>query len=142
MNANEMLTDLLVEGFAREAFPSAAAAVGVHGEVLCTATVGLADLKTRYDMASMSKIMGPTMLALRALEAGKLALEDTLSMFFDAPADKASITVFQLMTHTGGFTPAFWLFEESDDPADAAGCILRHPLEGLSLSRNATPGDS
>lgn len=129
MITSETLSKLLAEGLAQGAFPSAVAAVGRCGVMPSIGTAGPVNIHTRYDMASMSKIMGPTMLALRALEAGSLSLDDPLSKFFDAPADKADITVFQLMTHTGGFTPAFWLFEETDDPADAAGCILRHPLE-------------
>lgn len=123
--AEAMLRDAVDEGV----FPSAVLAIGRGDTPLLQCAVGDANLDTRYDIASVSKIFGPTMLALLALDAGDLTLWDPLSRFFDAPADKADITIFQLMTHTGGFTPAFWLFDETDDPDDAAGCILRHPLE-------------
>lgn len=122
------LQPLLASAVSDGAFPAAVAAVGMGSGAPVLAAAGAADLDTRFDMASMSKILSPTMLALRALEEGMLTLADPLSRFFDAPQDKAGITVLQLMTHTGGFEPAFWLFEETEDPDDAAGCILRHPL--------------
>lgn len=125
----DWLQVFLDSGVEEGVFPSAVAAVGAGEETPRLFAAGDANLHTRFDMASMSKILGPTMLALRALDAGDLTLDDTLARFFDAPVDKAEITIRQLMTHTAGFTPAFWLSEETDDPDDAAACILRHPLQ-------------
>lgn len=130
--------DMLAQGIAEGVFPSAAAAVGIRDRVFFMHAAGRlslfdggeADTRTRYDMASMTKIMAPTMLALMALEKGLLVLDDTLSAFFDAPQDKADITVLQLMTHTGGFPPSFLLEEACKTPDEAAEAILRRPLEG------------
>ncbi len=122
------LQQLLRQGVEEGCFPSAVAAVGAGSEVFLMAAAGDADLDTRFDMASMTKILSPTMLCLRALEEGDLTLDDTVTRFFDAPPDKAAITVRQLMTHTGGFEPAFFLSEEIDDPKDAVRCLLSHPL--------------
>ena len=132
------IANMLAQGIAGGVFPSAAAAVGMRDQVFCMHVAGRrslfdegeANMQTRYDMASMTKIMAPTMLALMALEKGLLVLDDTLSAFFDAPADKANITVLQLMTHTGGFTPSFLLEEVCKTPSEAASAILRRPLEG------------
>jgi len=123
------LKNLLAQGVAQGCFPAAAAAIGLGGQTLFTCAAGEANVHTRFDMASLTKILSPTMIALKALEEGALTLDDPLAAFFQAPPDKAAITVGQLMTHTGGFTPAFWLFDETDNPAEAAACILRHPLE-------------
>lgn len=132
MNTFDFLQEMLETAVQDGVFPSAVAAVGVRDTVLFRGAAGDADLDTRYDMASMSKILGPTMLALRAVEDGDLTLWDPLSLFFsDAPEDKAGLTIFQLMTHTAGLVPAFWLSEETDDPKEAARCILRHPLEAI-----------
>ena len=138
-----MINDLWLESRLRQGllegcFPSAAAAMGVRGETLAMACVGEApipgahpvDPHTRYDMASLSKVIGPTMIALISLEKGKLSLEETVGDFFpEAPEDKAGITVFQLMTHTGGFYPSFRLDSLVRDPGEVVSCILQHPLE-------------
>ncbi len=132
------VADMLAQGMAGGVFPSAAAAVGMRDQVFFMHAAGRlslfdgdeADTGTRYDMASMTKVMAPTLLALMALEKGLLVLDDTLSVFFDAPADKANITVLQLMTHTGGFTPSFLLEEACKTPDEAVQAILRRPLEG------------
>lgn len=102
--------------------------MGRGRDVLFQGAAGQADLFTRYDLASLTKIVSTTMVALRALEEGVLTLDDPLSLYFSAPKDKAGITIRQLMTHTGGFVPDFWLFDETDDPEDAAECVLSHPL--------------
>lgn len=139
MNNYEFLPSLLSDAVTAGCFPSAVAAVGIRDQTLYTCAAGEADLDTRYDMASLTKIMATTMLALRALEDGLLTLGDTLSDYFVAPEDKAGITVLQLMTHTGGFAPTFLLSAQTDDPGDAAGCILRHPLD---TPPGAAPGYS
>lgn len=138
MNMQIILENLIDKGLADGAFPSAAAAIGIKGDVLAAYCAGSTRLQggtpvnadTLYDMASLTKILSPTMIALRAIEEGRLTLDDTVGRFFDAPADKRDISVRQLMTHTGGFTPAFSLRAEAADPSDAVRAILAHPLEG------------
>lgn len=131
------LEESLEAGLREGAFPSACAAIGQGQTVLAKACVGSAPLPgdgpadehTLYDMASMSKILGPTMLALLALEKGELRLDTRVSEFFDAPEDKREITLYQLMTHTAGFEPSFRLDFLLADPSKAAACILAHPLK-------------
>ena len=106
----------------------AAAAVGVKDQVLRVCVAGGANIKTRFDLASLTKVVSTAMLALLAIEEGNLTLYDRVARFFEAPADKGDITILELMTHTGGFTPSFHLWEITDAPEDAAGCILRYPL--------------
>ena len=127
----------LAEGRRIGAYACAAAAIGVKDEVLARAYTGEApvpgdrpvDEHTRFDMASLSKILGPTMIALRAIEDGELALEQRVGDFFpQTPEDKRDITIFMLMTHTGGFHPDYrldWLLESPDQVVD---CILTRPL--------------
>lgn len=125
------------EGLAGDCYPSMAAAAGVKDEILATAFAGEAplpgmhrvDQHTLYDMASISKIVGPTMIVLRALEAGQISLDETISDFIpNAPFDKRDITIRQIMTHTGGFEAHFRLDHMLKDPADVLDCILHYPL--------------
>jgi len=140
MNAvfQEKLDNMLRKGREEGCFPSAACAIGVKDEVLAESFVGEAplpgdapvDAHTRYDMASLSKILGPTMIALKALEDGTLKLDDTVGGEFPfAPADKRDITVKMLMTHTGGLYPDFKLEQLIDTPDKTLDCILNHPLQ-------------
>ncbi len=117
--------------------PTAAVGVGERDRLLAQAVYGNActvgetrpaTLRTRYDMASLTKVLSTTMVAFRFIETGRLRLSDTLGFYFDAPEDKANITVFQLMTHTGGFLPFIPLYERVSDPDGAVDCILSAAL--------------
>ena len=135
---DKKLTSLLESGMAEGAFPSAAAAFGIKDDILAVAYAGNTNLdggtpvnsSTRYDMASLTKILAPTMIALRDIEDGLLTIDDEVGRFFDATEDKRGITVRMLMSHTGGFTPAFDLSAEAASPDDAVRAILDHPLDG------------
>lgn len=131
MNMQDVLGKMVREGVASGAFPSATAAVGARGSVLAMACAGRlylpdgpeVNLETRYDLASLTKIVSTSMLALRAIEDGDLTLFDTVGRFYEAPDDKRDITVKQIMTHTGGFVPAFDLRRGGFDPGQADEAI-------------------
>ena len=57
------------------------------------------DENTRFDMASVTKVMVTTPLALMALEQGAIALDTPVSAFFHDPC---GLTVRHLLTHTIG----------------------------------------
>ncbi len=134
----EQIHALLEEGIRSGCFPCGAAAVGCGDTLFAmevTGRISLPDgadatLATRYDMASCTKIMGATMLALQGLEQGKLTLDDTIGRYFDAPEATRSITIRQLMTHTSGIVPHLLLQEQTDDPTQAVQVILHTPLAG------------
>ena len=85
------------------------------GRVLLHQGYGLADrargrpytAETLFDVASISKQF--TAAAILKLEMeGKLRVEDPLGRFFPgAPAEKAAITLHQLLTHTSGLRDTF-----------------------------------
>ena len=107
--------------------PCAAYAVGCGNEVYIRESVGHRSLfpaieaitpDTRFDMASLSKLLSTTMVALRFVEEGRLLLSDPLSRFFseeelsECPAGRGDATVFHLMTHTSGISPHVALWRE------------------------------
>ena len=131
------LSASLARGKETGCFAAAAGAIGAGDRVLARACAGEApepggapvDGHTRFDMASLSKVIGPTMIALKAIEMGDLGLEERVGDFFpEAPKDKRDITVFMLMTHTGGFHPSFRLDRMGIAPEDAVQAILEQPL--------------
>ncbi len=128
---------LLDAGVREGAMPCYAAAVG-RGEELLFREIGgnracfpkplpLTE-DTLFDMASLSKLMGTTMAALRLIDRGRLRLTDRVGDFFEECYGKEDITIYQLMTHTSGIPSFFHMWKMNIDPADAARVILEHPL--------------
>ena len=129
MEAFAQVDQLIRQGLEQGAYPSAALAIGIGSSIYLKKTYGNCRETTLFDMASLSKILGPTMIAFRFLEDGLLRLYDTVELFFpEAPEDKKNITILQLMTHTSGIADHFFLSDYTDDPADAARVILERPL--------------
>ena len=60
------------------------------------------DSHTLFDMASVTKIVVTTSLALIAMDLGMISPDDKVSMFFAVPEDKSELTVRHLMSHTMG----------------------------------------
>lgn len=58
--------------------------------------------KTLFDMASVTKIVATTSLALIAMDKGLLSPQDRVSKFFAVPPSAEELTVQHLMTHTMG----------------------------------------
>ena len=129
MEAIERVHRMIQQGLEQGAYPAAALAVGMGETIFQKRTYGACNEATIFDMASVSKVISATMIALRFLEEGMLRLYDTVGFFFpQATEDKKGITVLQLMTHTGGFEAAFQLSELTDDPDQALNVILNYPL--------------
>ena len=82
------------------------------------------DPDTLFDLASLTKIISTTMVALVLVGAGKLNLSDKLGKFFDTQADKQSITIRQLMTHTSGLPAHVPIYNLASAPEDTCRLIL------------------
>ena len=109
----QLLDKLILKGINEGNFPSAVAAVGCKDRVFAVSTFGKTegkdstpvDKNTLYDMASCTKIMSTTMLALISLEKGELTLYDTVGSYLEAPETHRDITIKELMIHTSGLLP-------------------------------------
>lgn len=58
--------------------------------------------QTLFDMASVTKIVVTTSLALIAIDKGMLSPSDFVGKFFSVPEDKKNLTARHLLTHTMG----------------------------------------
>ena len=128
---------ILAEGIAKMAFPSAAYAAGCKNEIYLKGVLGnrqeypekiKADINTLYDMASVTKIVCTSMIALRFIEDGKLLLTDTLDRYYDmtdAPELRRNVTVQQLMTHTSGITPHIALRRFVSNPEESYDAVIK-----------------
>ncbi|MBR2447006.1 MAG: beta-lactamase family protein [Clostridia bacterium] len=129
---------ILQKGLEAEAYPCIAYAIGCGDVLLDSGYMGNRQVyptplplerDTLFDLASLSKLVSTTMVALRMIERGELELSDTLSRYFeipaDAPAGRGDVTVRHLMHHNSGLTPHLPLWTQTDDPAQAVDMILR-----------------
>lgn len=128
---------------------SGAALVARRGEIILDRGYGLADrargvpftADTLFDIASISKPF--TAAAVLRLEMqGKLKVEDPLGRFFpSAPADKAAITLHQLLTHTSGLPesvgPEYEALAREAFLRRVFAARLRHRAGGRFLYSNA-----
>lgn len=73
--------------------------IGAKDEIIYDTFRGNVDESTLFDMASVTKIIATTTLALIAIDRGLLALDDTIDKFF---AINSSISIKNLLTHTIG----------------------------------------
>lgn len=124
----------------RGAFPGAALAVGRYGDTALERGVGqvtwsegpVDPAHTRYDLASLTKVVATTTAVMLLVDDGRIALDAPVAEYVpeftagDATGAKARVTVRHLLTHTAGL------------PAGGRGSSLFHFLSTRLLRR---PGE-
>jgi CubicO group peptidase (beta-lactamase class C family) len=143
---NATLDSIIVRALSEGAAPGATLAVGRFGRLvhlkgygrLDTAVASApVDVNTIFDMASVTKVMATTTVAMMLEEQGLLDLDRTIASYlpgFNAP-DKAPITMRMAMSHRGGleaFAPLFRTFRGREQYLEQ---INQRPLKGI-------PGDT
>lgn len=81
-------------------------------------------MQTLYDMASVTKLMSTTLVALRLMEEGAFSLYDPLTRYFPDCGNYADVTLRHLLTHTSGLLPHIPLYELCQAPKEAVPAIL------------------
>ena len=91
-------------------------------------------LDTIFDLASLTKVAATTVAVMRLVDAGRIALDETLGVLLPgfAKGDKAPITVRHLLTHRAGlweWQPA-WLHRDTEGgvPSYLAALPRRYPI--------------
>ncbi len=151
MPTSSRLTDVLAEldmlmeqGIQERAFPGAALWVGWHGETLkCSAYGKTADqayeqyepapvvTNTLYDLASLTKGVATTTAILQLIEQGRLQLDDLICTYlpqFGCDAQKATITVQHVLTHTSGLPGPCRLYQHCHGPDQIIAGICQQEL--------------
>lgn len=138
----EKTVDLVRKAVDEERLAGAALAIGDRERLYVEETFGHTsfpaltgddtpvDRHTLFDMASVTKIMATTMVTLRFIADGRMDLADMLPVYFGSavPADKAEITLFQLLTHTSGYSAEIRLEKFIGPDDDVADFLLHAPL--------------
>ncbi len=129
-----MLDQAVTDGI----LPGAALHIGQAGHPLFRHVTGQAVVhpmpvplseETKYDMASLTKLMATAMVTLRLYERGQLSLSERISRYFSVPRDKKGITLRHLLTHTAGFVPHLMLRDLVPEPGDTIRLLMETPLE-------------
>ncbi len=130
-------------------FPGAAFAVASHGAMSVIDAVGrftydpaspLVEPDTVYDLASLTKVLATTAMAMLLFQRGKLELDmpvgDALPGFVIGGAPgRRRVTLRMLLAHAGGL-PGYRRFFESCTSAEAVlRAALQVPLEGVPGER-------
>lgn len=114
---DSMFTNALEKGF----FPGAQIIVGSKDSIFISKNYGFHDYsKTEvvkaedvYDLASMSKVLGATIVAMRLVGENKINVEDRLGdvVAFYKNTSIADLTLFELLTHTTGLKPSITFYQ-------------------------------
>jgi CubicO group peptidase (beta-lactamase class C family) len=110
--------ELLIDAIARRAFPAASVEVGTSSDVLWREAFGrltydagspTTRLDTVFDLASLTKVIAATGVAMRLVERRALDLEDPIDTWVAEwrGDDRAGVTIEDALSHTTGL-PA-WL---------------------------------
>ncbi|HSU15402.1 serine hydrolase [Longimicrobium sp.] len=108
-------------------FTSAAVAVGRHGKLVKlrgygTVAGGPVDpANTLFDLASLTKVIGTTAAVMALVDDGKIRLDEPVYRYLPQfrGGGRGDVTVWNLMTHTGGLPAGDDLYNGAAD-ADAA----------------------
>lgn len=130
----------LDSAIAKHAAPGAVIAVSSHGHRWYYGTGRLGqddatrpDSLTLYDMASVTKVIVMTTLAIDAVREGKLELDAPVQRYVPAfqGAHKDSVTVRHLLTHSAGLPAWRALYLQAESRAAAMALADTTPLDTL-----------
>jgi len=142
---------VLERAVAQRAFPGAAFSVLARGRVLALDGVGgftydqptaAVDASTVYDLASITKVLATTSMAMLLYKSGNLRLDQPLAQILPlfaqgeaAGSARHQVTLRMLLAHASGLPGYARLFAGSADRDALLNACLRLPLEAAPGSR-------
>ena len=130
---------VIVDG-TRTAFPAAVVDVGRHDRVLWQEPFGVlsrepeappTQLDTIFDLASLTKVLATTTVAMAAVDARRLAVDDLVSRWLPEwrGQDRQIVTVADLLAHVSGLTAHLPFFRDHRGRAEFEHAICTLPLK-------------
>jgi CubicO group peptidase (beta-lactamase class C family) len=132
------LKALLDSAVAAGAAPGAVLAVSSHGQRFVYATGRLAlddptrpDARTVYDLASLTKVVATTTLAMLAVSEGRLDPDAPMQRYLPEfrGASKEGVTIRHLLTHSSGLRADRPLWRETPNADSALRLVNATPLD-------------
>lgn len=129
------MNNALEKGF----FPGAQIIVGSRDSIYISKNYGFLDYSKKqkvksedvYDLASMSKILGATLVTMRLVGENKISLQDKLgdvvSMYKNTAI--ADLTLFEMLTHTSGLTPSVTFYQSMLSTPDGSPLLSKEKSE-------------
>lgn len=142
--ALDPLTAMLDSAIEAGATPGAVLAVSSHGARYLYGAGKLAlddparpDGHTIYDLASLTKVVATTTLAMFAVQEGRLDLDAPVPRYLPEfrGREKERVTIRHLLTHSSGLPADRPLWRLSPDPDSALRLVNATPLDTLPGSR-------
>src|SRR5205807_8226992 len=98
--------DVMARGIDTGVFPAAAVDVGSSGGSLWNETFATGD-GTPFDLASLTKVIATTSVALQLLQENRIQLDDAIASYFAEwrGEDREHATVRDLLEHASGLAP-------------------------------------
>lgn len=137
---------ILREGIAAHAFPAAAVEVGsretviwndAFGNLTYAADAQPANPDTIFDLASLTKVIATSTLAMRAVDEGILRLDDRVQEWIPQwrGADRDDVTVRDLLSHCSGLTGYLPFYRDLTGRAEFQAAIATSVLEYAPRTR-------
>lgn len=138
--------ELVERAIADSAFPGAQVAVIKDGMLVYSRSFGSltygpgarpVDAATRYDCASLTKVVATTTALMKLYDMNKFSLDDPVGAYLPdfSQGEKSPVTIRHLLLHRSGFPPYRQLWKICPDARHALDSALATPLV-------AKPGDT
>jgi serine-type D-Ala-D-Ala carboxypeptidase len=112
----ELARGVVTEAIASRVFPAAAVETGASGGVTWREAFGTLTFdegsppaldSTPFDLASLTKVIATTSVAMQLVSEGRIALDDRVALFFAEwlGPDRENVTLQDLLEHTSGLPP-------------------------------------
>ncbi len=128
---DSMMNNALEKGF----FPGAQIIAGSKDAVFIEKNYGFHDYSKKqkvtaadvYDLASMSKVLGATLVTMRLVGEDKIKLDDkvgdVVAVYKDTPI--ADLTLFELLTHTSGLKASITFYQSLLSTPDGSSLLSK-----------------
>jgi CubicO group peptidase (beta-lactamase class C family) len=136
----EAAASLVAAGLADHAFPCASIEVGRRAGRIWTESFGAltydpgappCDRTTIFDLASLTKVIATTTLAMRAVDERLLSLDDPVARWLREwrGADREAVTIGDLLAHASGLPAYLPFFRDHAGRVEFEPAICQVPLE-------------
>jgi CubicO group peptidase (beta-lactamase class C family) len=131
---------IVEQGHADRAYPAAVVEVGnaqgtlwrrAFGRLDYEADSPAATVNTIFDLASLTKVLATTMLAMRQVEGGSIRIEDLIGQWIPEwrGKDREHVTLRALLSHSAGLTAVLPFYRDHTGRREFQHAICALPLE-------------